>query len=350
MGVTQRLGTIPLAIFTDASNNVGIGGSPSGSYKFEVTGTGRFTDTLNIIANNSTAYSLNLFGRTLDNATTLNFYSNNGATRYGFIYTEPTNMQIGVNSAVRMTIASSGNVGIGTSSPLREMVLYRSSGEVHFKLANGTTGQGTTDGFDMAIDGSGGAYLINRENQPMYFLTNGVERLRIGTTGQLKITANVGDDVLRIDNNYSPVPYGININFPGASPNSTSTYFFNAADSTNTKAVIYSNGTYASRTNTYGSISDIRLKENITPATSKLDDLLKVNIVNYNMIDDEKKEKQLGVISQELELIFPNMIFEAEDKITGETHKHVKYSIFVPMLIKAIQELNAKVSALENKS
>ncbi len=43
MGLTQKLGTIPLAIFTDASNNVGIGGSPSGSFKLDVTGTGRFT-------------------------------------------------------------------------------------------------------------------------------------------------------------------------------------------------------------------------------------------------------------------------------------------------------------------
>ena len=45
MGLTQKLGTIPLAILTDASNNVGIGGSPSGSYKLEVTGGGRFSGT-----------------------------------------------------------------------------------------------------------------------------------------------------------------------------------------------------------------------------------------------------------------------------------------------------------------
>ena len=43
MGLTQKLGTIPLAILTDASNNVGIGAAPSGSYKLEVTGTIRST-------------------------------------------------------------------------------------------------------------------------------------------------------------------------------------------------------------------------------------------------------------------------------------------------------------------
>ena len=46
MGLTQKLGTIPLAILTDASNNVGIGGSPSGSYKLEVTGTAKVSSTL----------------------------------------------------------------------------------------------------------------------------------------------------------------------------------------------------------------------------------------------------------------------------------------------------------------
>ena len=38
MGLTFRLGQIPLGVFTDTSNNVGIGAAPSGTYKFQVTG------------------------------------------------------------------------------------------------------------------------------------------------------------------------------------------------------------------------------------------------------------------------------------------------------------------------
>lgn len=74
-----------------------------------------FSDTISITANSSTAYSLNLLGRSVDNATTLNFFSNNGATRYGFIYTEPTTMLFGVNGAVRLTIASTGAATFSSS-------------------------------------------------------------------------------------------------------------------------------------------------------------------------------------------------------------------------------------------
>jgi hypothetical protein len=46
MGLTQRLGTIPLAIQTDTSNNVGIGGAANASFKLQVTGATNLTGAL----------------------------------------------------------------------------------------------------------------------------------------------------------------------------------------------------------------------------------------------------------------------------------------------------------------
>ena len=46
MGLTQKLGTIPLAILTDSSNNVGIGAAANASFKFQVTGTTNLTGAL----------------------------------------------------------------------------------------------------------------------------------------------------------------------------------------------------------------------------------------------------------------------------------------------------------------
>ena len=46
MGNTFKLGNYVNAILQDASNNVGIGAAPSGSYKLEVTGTAKVSSTL----------------------------------------------------------------------------------------------------------------------------------------------------------------------------------------------------------------------------------------------------------------------------------------------------------------
>jgi hypothetical protein len=120
--------------------------------------------------------------------------------------------------------------------------------------------------------------------------------------------------------------------------------------------VVSINGNVTNLNNSYGQISDIKLKENITDSTPKLEKLMQVRIVNYNLKSDlgYESNKQIGVIAQELEQIFPSLIDENTDKDKdnndlGTTTKSVKMSVFVPILIKAIQELTARVQYLENK-
>ena len=123
----------------------------------------------------------------------------------------------------------------------------------------------------------------------------------------------------------------------------TSCYFYYGEANSVTTYRVYNNGNVQNTNNSYGGISDISLKSNILDATPKLEDLLKVRIVNYNLKGSE--DKQIGVIAQELEKIFPNMI-----DIDGNTKlKSVKYSVFVPMLIKAVQELKQEIETLKNK-
>jgi hypothetical protein len=102
-------------------------------------------------------------------------------------------------------------------------------------------------------------------------------------------------------------------------------------------------------TGTWGTFSDIKIKENVADATPKLDDLLKVRVVNYNRIGSTSKE--IGVIAQELEQVFPALVSDQQDfvdgKPTGTTTKAVKYSVFVPMLIKAIQEQQDQINNLK---
>jgi len=92
-----------------------------------------------------------------------------------------------------------------------------------------------------------------------------------------------------------------------------------------------------------GAISDSRLKENIVDASPKLEDLLKVRIVDYNLKNNANK-KYIGVVAQELEELFPSLVetespsaHTIENGITTN-YKSVKYSCFNVMLIKALQE------------
>ena len=104
------------------------------------------------------------------------------------------------------------------------------------------------------------------------------------------------------------------------------------------------NGNLRNRNNSYGQYSDQNIKENITDATPKLEDVKKLKVKNFNFIGDDLK--QIGLIAQETELVFPGLV---EDDLNpqGDQIKSLKYSVLVPILIKAIQELEARVATLE---
>ena len=140
--------------------------------------------------------------------------------------------------------------------------------------------------------------------------------------------------------------------------NNTSYAFFSGSNFNGQRAAIYGNGAYGSQPNTYGGLSDIKLKENIVSASSQWDDVKNIEVVNYNLIGEEGKH--LGVIAQQAEQVSPGLVDEVPDKdeegnLTGETTKFVKYSILYMKAVKALQEamerietLEAEVAALKN--
>ena len=108
---------------------------------------------------------------------------------------------------------------------------------------------------------------------------------------------------------------------------------------------IYGNGTHSLA-------SDERLKKNIeTTRDGYLEDLCKFRIVKYNWKNDaDGTPKELGIIAQEVEQIFPNLVQNDQDTISDDDdtlYKQVKVTVLPFMMLKAIQELSAKNDALE---
>jgi hypothetical protein len=104
---------------------------------------------------------------------------------------------------------------------------------------------------------------------------------------------------------------------------------------------VLGNGNVLNTNNSYGAISDIKLKQDITDATPKLAKLLKVRIVNYKFKSDPNGIKQIGVIAQELEEISPGLIEETPDyeevTLTREVEKTVPVTVKKEVTTERVQ-------------
>ena len=189
--------------------------------------------------------------------------------------------------------------------------------------------------------------------------------LLVGTTsaaGRLTVVQDSASNSIADFQNSQPTPtaVGLTVNFSsGTGTNNATAILFQGRSAGSERFYVYGNGNVVNTNNSYGPISDIKLKENIVDATPKLEKLMQVRIVNYNLKNDPEL-KQIGVIAQELEQVFPSLVDEHPDRDEegndlGTTTKSVKMSVFVPMLIKALQEqqalitsLTARITALES--
>lgn len=107
----------------------------------------------------------------------------------------------------------------------------------------------------------------------------------------------------------------------------------------------------------WGTLSDKRLKHNITHYNDGLNILEKINPVRYqytNNVNINTLDKQyIGIIAQEVQTLAPYMI---EDAVKGwvkdgrEDYLAVDPSAFTYMLINAVKELNAKIEMLEKEN
>jgi hypothetical protein len=262
----------------------------------------------------------------------------------------------------RMRIDSSGNLLVGTTS-----AAYSSSGRGVVEIYGSTNAlialrNATNNAY---IQSFGNDFYINNNGSGITsFSNNGSERMRIDSSGALLInttsalaerldvrgTGNSDVALIQSTNASTFTSNVLVLASTRVTTNSTYNFLTCVIQGNSFRLHIRDSGNVVNTNNSYGAISDIKLKENIVDATSKLEKLNQVRVVNYNLKGEATK--QIGVIAQEIEQIFPSMVEEAPDKDVdgndlGTTTKSVKYSVFVPILIKAIQELKAEVDSLK---
>ncbi len=131
---------------------------------------------------------------------------------------------------------------------------------------------------------------------------------------------------------------------------------YGGGSSLSTKMTISEGGNIGapSGTNIYNA-SDERLKKNVVDIDKGLSAIKSLRPVSFNWIDgfcDEEKETLYGFIAQEVQAVDTNLIqnFSQELIVNENTINdvlRVNEKFIIPMLVKAVQELTAKVEALE---
>jgi hypothetical protein len=310
----------------------------------------------------------------------------------------------------RVTLTQGGNQLLGDIVD-KSARLYVQGGQTTTTLLGSSpvlTVRNNASGADVRIqisDNIANSADVGLNQGSLYFATAGAERARIDSGGYFKasntgtypIEAITGNNAAgaghQFNSNENSSTVVVNNGNTGAAVVNTNSFLavgstgrhYQGVTNGTTVYQVLANGNVQNTNNSYGAISDIKLKENITDATPKLENLNKLRVVNYNLKADESKLKQIGLIAQEVEAIFPGLVESTPDTVevtktrtvevpavldedgnevtpattteetyterepNGEVTKAVKYSVLVPMLLKAVQELTARVAELEAK-
>jgi hypothetical protein len=270
----------------DGSGNVGIGtSSPASKLSLFTSGS--------VGVSMTTANNLSTWATGVDSSGNYSVFSNSA---YNILFSN--------SGTERMRITAAGNVGIGTSSPNSLLELNKGSGaaDIRFSIAGTLYGIMYASSSDVTIN----SITAN----PLIFGTNNTERARITSAGEVYIAGTTDQGAFNLQVN------GTGVWGAGA----------------------YTNG------------SDARIKDDIAPIASGLDVVAKLRPVQFRYKESWSKDRSLqpGFIAQELQEALADQPYVEGVVQQGPEYMSVAYQTLIPVLVKAVQELTAKVAALES--
>ena len=227
-------------------------------------------------------------------------------TRQFVIYTDTANYSslerkdakpilLSTDNTERLRVDNAGGITThGLASAARQPLhIHRdSASDVQIHMTNTATGSTGSDGMTIFANSTTAGFWL-RENSPLQFATNGTERMRLDTSGNLVCTGNI---------------------------------------------------------TAYGSVSDEKLKENIEVIDDAINKVKKLKGVTYNLKSDGRK--LTGLIAQDLEKVLPEAVYTTIDiDLNGDPedeHLAIHYGNTVGLLVEAIKEQQKEIDTLND--
>ena len=315
------------AMTLDASGNLGIGTtSPQrllhvngsvGSFRLQGTSVGGYIEIVG--------------------PTTTNFIGTPAAISSG----STTDLGFYLNGSEAMRLDSSGNLGIGTSSPTAKL---ESAGNIGFGTG------GTFAAGQIYSDANWGVIFRAKQASPAlaefgFFNAGGTERARIDASGNLLVgtTSNIGVSVLSV---YSPnlatTANGIGIK---NGTDNTGGYFlsFKKSDNTTIGSIVQGVNSVS-----YVTSSDYRLKEDWVAVADASTRINALKPVNFAWKADGKRVD--GFLAHELAEVVPEAVTGEKDAVDADgnpVYQGIDQSKLVPLLTAALQEALAEINTLK---
>tara|TARA_Y100000114_G_scaffold140370_1_gene145173 strand:- start:715 stop:2067 length:1353 start_codon:yes stop_codon:yes gene_type:complete len=258
------------------------------------------------------------------------------------------------SNAERMTITSSGLVGIGTDSPAVELDIAGSGEMLHLSSTDtnkaSIVGKGSSaNRWKLGTLDSNDSVTLQASNSTgeLKFQTGGAnERARISSSGRFSIgttSTSFRFNVVSDQSDYV-AQFDRNVNIDGSFRN----HIVFRRGGTSVGEILTSQSATQ-----YGTSSDHRLKENVENMTGAIDRVKQLSPKRFSWIVDDLDSPNFdGFLAHEAQSIVPQAASGSHNEVDGDGNpvmQAIDHSMLVPLLTGALKEAIAKIETLETK-